>query len=463
MSFSAARLCLLYLVASALRVSADVAPEKVVAFVNQTVNLPCRTGRKSDLLTVEWSKQGIITLLYRHGSETVEEKDRTFLNRTSLPQQGKQGDFSQSISDLRPSDAGWYQCRTMVGKEVLVEARLELIVGAVSEPKLTFVPPGAGGGVTLECRAERWIPEPEVTFYDAKGKEMEAEQPRTSLDSEYFTVTRRLSLQTFTNGVTCGVNQQSLNQTRKADLYIPDKCMESCLKSNICCVLGTIGVLVVCAVPTFLAMKHGGCSCREKSPSTRTVGQSLYNTQGSGCTCQGHVQEENENLKLRISEKDKMIAKLKTEIEKLKSQRSSAPQQDQPATDPRSSLTGSKQVNRPLDHSNTPPAATSTSHNSKSDNISKTNVSKPTASGPHLSKVSLGKERPKSTSALTNNGAASSSSSSASTSKESNISRSSSFSGSRPGPVKSPRRYSMSNNRFSVLAEQSEESEHLIN
>ncbi|MEQ2197704.1 hypothetical protein XENOCAPTIV_002209, partial [Xenoophorus captivus] len=113
--------------------SGDVAPKRIVGYVNQTISLPCRTNRTSELLTVEWSKEGItpnITLLYRHGSETVEEKNPAFLNRTRLTVNGREdGNISQTIFKLQLSDEGRYQCRTRVGKQLQVEATLELLVG----------------------------------------------------------------------------------------------------------------------------------------------------------------------------------------------------------------------------------------------------------------------------------------------------------------------------------------------
>ncbi|MEQ2188258.1 hypothetical protein GOODEAATRI_013181 [Goodea atripinnis] len=106
---------------------------RIVGYVNQTISLPCRTNRTSELLTVEWSKEGItpnITLLYRHGSETVEEKNPAFLNRTRLTLNGgEDGNISQTIFKLQRSDEGRYQCRTRVGKQLQVEATLELLVG----------------------------------------------------------------------------------------------------------------------------------------------------------------------------------------------------------------------------------------------------------------------------------------------------------------------------------------------
>lgn len=74
-----------------------------------------------------------------------------------------------------------------------------VFVGAVSEPKLSVVP-GVGRGVTLQCEANCWFPEPEVTFVDAQGNSISAENPKRDQDSRgCFTVTRRVTVQTAPN------------------------------------------------------------------------------------------------------------------------------------------------------------------------------------------------------------------------------------------------------------------------
>lgn len=71
-----------------------------------------------------------------------------------------------------------------------------VFVVAVSEPKLSLVP-AVDGGVTLQCEAYRWFPEPELTFLDEQGNNIKAEDPKSNQDSgRCFTVTRRVTVQT---------------------------------------------------------------------------------------------------------------------------------------------------------------------------------------------------------------------------------------------------------------------------
>ena len=70
---------------------------------------------------------------------------------------------------------------------------------AVSEPKLSAVP-AVDGGVTLQCEADCWCPQPEITFLDKHGNVISAEEPRTHPDNRgCFNVTRRMTLQTYTS------------------------------------------------------------------------------------------------------------------------------------------------------------------------------------------------------------------------------------------------------------------------
>lgn len=73
-----------------------------------------------------------------------------------------------------------------------------VFVVAVSEPKLSVVPP-VDDGVTLQCEANCWFPEPEITFLDNQGNDISAENSYTDRDSSgCFNAKRSLTLQTHT-------------------------------------------------------------------------------------------------------------------------------------------------------------------------------------------------------------------------------------------------------------------------
>ncbi|XP_054877350.1 butyrophilin subfamily 3 member A2-like [Poeciliopsis prolifica] len=162
--------------------SADIVPQTITANVTETVVLPCHITVDGELPTLEWSKEGLeinnITLLYRDGCETFGMKNPAFHYRTNLLlNKLKDGNISQIIYNLRVSDGGRYHCRTRRGKQWQVHAIIVLNVGATSKPELTVVPSTGSEGVTLQCKAECWFPEPDIMFLDDEEKEIPAEKP----------------------------------------------------------------------------------------------------------------------------------------------------------------------------------------------------------------------------------------------------------------------------------------------
>ncbi|XP_035531457.1 butyrophilin-like protein 9 isoform X2 [Morone saxatilis] len=239
--------------------SEDGVSVKILASAGESVILPCRTDVSGDFPTVEWSKESLergIAFLYRDGCETHEMKNLVFRYRTNLfMNELMKGNISLRISSLRLSDTGTYICKTILKKAQKV-FKVELFVGAVSEPRLSVVPAvGGGGGVTLQCEANCWFPEPEVTFLDHQGNSISTEDPKSNLDSRgCFTVTSRLTVQADTNRRICRVHQPQINQTRETDIYIPADCMKSCTLTTSIAVVVTV---IVCALTAFLCKTYG--------------------------------------------------------------------------------------------------------------------------------------------------------------------------------------------------------------
>ncbi|XP_053199132.1 V-set domain containing T-cell activation inhibitor 1-like [Scomber japonicus] len=209
--------------------------KKIPAFAGQTVLLPCHIDVSDDIPTVEWSKEGLaqpnIAFLYRDGCETHAMKNPVFQYRTHLIMNKlKNGDISLVISNVQLSDAGKYICKTVQGSSQQVVATLELIVGAVPEPKLSIISV-KGDEVTLQCDVDCCPPEPEITFVDDKGHTISAENPRRNPSGRCFNITRRVAVPTTTNSVTCRVHQPETDQTRDKGIDISDVFMGSCAPS----------------------------------------------------------------------------------------------------------------------------------------------------------------------------------------------------------------------------------------
>ncbi|XP_036967682.1 butyrophilin subfamily 3 member A2-like isoform X2 [Acanthopagrus latus] len=370
--------------------SGESEPAKVQALAGETVVLPCQTNA-DDLPAIEWSKEGLapkrIILAYRNGRDVHGEKNELFHYRTSLIMDKlKDGNISLRISGVQLPDAGKYTCKT-IRNQVAKEVMVQLSVDAVSEPKLSAVP-AVDGGVTLQCEADCWCPQPEITFLDKHGNVISAEEPRTHPDNRgCFNVTRRMTLQTYTSSVTCRVHQPKTNQTRVAEIYIPDDCMRSCTRTAVIAVAVAIAILLVilfaCVAITNrkCGITVGGQKSRQ-SLSTTSRNVDIY-PRGTATT---DLLRKLDELELNPHEKEDIVRKLTQHLSYLVSERSAVVpnslRRSSPVTPPPVNPTSN------IPHSDNPkPAASTGSHRPKSVSFAqnvdlKPGVSDP-ASSPH--------------------------------------------------------------------------------
>ncbi|XP_037615384.1 uncharacterized protein LOC119482063 [Sebastes umbrosus] len=460
--------------------ASDDRPVKIRTYAGETVILPCHISVRDDHdvpSSVEWSKEGLnpnIAFLYRDGCETFHEKNPVFRYRTNLIMNKlKNGNISLRLSNVSLSDAGKYVCK-MIQKPPRVVATVELFVGAVSEPKLSVVP-AVDGGVTLQCEADCWFPQPEITFLDAQRNNISAGDTKTDEDSSRgcFTATKRLTVQT-ANRVTCIVHQPKINQTRVTGIHIPDDCMRSCTLSISIAVI--VSIACICA-GLCLCKKYGTSVGRHKFLLPQSSLQSSTRSNAEGHNLRNQTEEATAELRGEIAElksnllhKEEIIHRLTEEVNDLRSKQSPVVcQHDQHGQQPtidnnasKSSPDVSKSINLPPEdfpHDNNPkPAASTNSNRPKSVKFSQNKDSRP---GVSIQNPALGpqiqRSRAKSTPALlTNSSADLSSASSAFPSDATPVGRSRSMSDSlsRPKGTKPERRYTFSaasSNRFAVL------------
>ncbi|XP_031707454.1 butyrophilin subfamily 1 member A1-like [Anarrhichthys ocellatus] len=260
-------------------------PETVLALAGGDVTLPCNFSipASEDFPTVEWSKEGLqpnVVFLYRDGCETPEMKNPAFRYRTSLiTKELKNGNVSLRISNVQLTDAGKYQCMRLWKEDPWDITVVELVVGAVSEPKLS-VTAAEGGGVTFQCAADCWLPEPEIYFLDEHGNKIAADEPKRDRDARgCFSVTRKATLQDATNRVSCRVHQPEINQTRDVEMMLPGvgRCWCSLLDF-----IAVVSVLLLCnascALAVFLWKK-----CRKSAESPNSPTSSYQSTRSCSC------------------------------------------------------------------------------------------------------------------------------------------------------------------------------------
>ncbi|XP_067381595.1 butyrophilin-like protein 2 isoform X2 [Channa argus] len=252
-------------------------PENILAFEGGDVILPCSFNITANSVfpNVEWSKEDLepnVVFLYRDGCETVEMKNPVFQYRTSfIPKELKNGNISVRISNVQLSDAGRYQCMTLWRNAPRDVTTVELIVGRVSEPKLSVISTDCGG-LTVQCEANYSLPEPEITFLDDQGIELPAEDPRRDKDDRgNYTVRRRVTLHSATNSITCRVQQPESNLYRDTNIPIPADSMRFCFLTTIISVGGTLFVLELVGGLAVWLWKICGKSEEDKLSGTRRV------------------------------------------------------------------------------------------------------------------------------------------------------------------------------------------------
>ncbi|KAK2863328.1 hypothetical protein Q5P01_002861 [Channa striata] len=259
----------------------ETLPENILAFEGGDVILPCsfNTTANGDFPDVEWSKEALepnVVYLYRDGCETVEMKNPVFQYRTSfIPKELKNGNISLRISNVQLSDAGTYQCMTLWRNAPRDITTMELVVGTVSKPKLSVVSVECGG-LTLQCEAGYSLLEPEIMFLDDQGNKLPAEGPkRDAAGRGDYTVRRRLTLQSATNSITCRVQQPESHLVRDTDILIPADSMKFCFLTTMISVGGTIFVLeFVCGLALWFCKIHGKLDKDKPSVTRRLSDQS---------------------------------------------------------------------------------------------------------------------------------------------------------------------------------------------
>ncbi|XP_041635599.1 butyrophilin subfamily 3 member A2-like [Cheilinus undulatus] len=322
---SAAMQCRILLLTAALMSSSPAFGttelRKIWALTGETVILPCRTDTQKGLPTVEWSKEGLdpdIIFLYRDGFEVHAEKNPAFWYRTSLIMRNlKYGDISVRITDVKLSDAGKYTCKTIHMKDQK-NTIVELVVGAIAEPRLSVIPPLNGVGLTLQCESGCWSSKPEVTFLDDVGREFSADEPQFELDYEgCFNVTRRVALQNPTNRVTCRVSQPEMNQMKTTEIFIPDECMKTCSIDIITTAALSVLLCGLCGLSIFFLCKKLRGSAGKQEPD-RNAGNRRESSQECDSDSEAEHQTNCEDLRRTLHAKDEIIQQLTNELNQLK-------------------------------------------------------------------------------------------------------------------------------------------------
>lgn len=306
---------------------------QVLAFAGGDVILPCnfRISDSTDFPTVEWSKEGLnpdVVFLYRDGCETYEIKNPIFEYRTSLiMKELKDGNISLRISNVKMSDAGKYKCLKLWKKAPREVTEVELVVGAVSEPKLSVVSVERCG-VTVQCEVNFWPTEPQVTFLDHQGNDIPAQGSERDRDaSGRFIIKQRVTLQEANSSITCRVHQPEINQTRETKILVSATC-----SSDICTAAfaaGGLASVLFSAILALLIYKEHNKSTQKKKRLHRKSSDQRKNssTENMLNSLTEQLKERLAGLKSELQEKEEIIRQLKRNDQPS---RAVATQHDQP-------------------------------------------------------------------------------------------------------------------------------------
>ncbi|CAJ1048292.1 butyrophilin subfamily 1 member A1-like [Xyrichtys novacula] len=233
--------------------SQAAAPSKqTVAMLGDDVVLPCHlvsAGNAADL-TVEWARPDLdprFVLFRRGGIELQHEKHPTYKGRTSLSEDKlKCGDLSLKLSGAKLSDSGTYRCLVPTTD---TDSTIQLTVGSVSSPFIHMS--SVGNRVLLDCKSKAWYPEPEVLWLDEESKPLSAGSTKSVKGPDgLYTVSSKLTVDhTHGNSFTCRVQQRNINQTREAQVHVPDELLMTQSKSAV-----RISIIVVICVLSIAAV-----------------------------------------------------------------------------------------------------------------------------------------------------------------------------------------------------------------
>ncbi|KAG2456260.1 BT1A1 protein, partial [Polypterus senegalus] len=162
-----------------------VGPSKpVVTYVGEDVVLPASLSPalNAEAFEVRWFTTDFRTpeLLYTNYNIGRQTDTRRTLSRDNL----KNGNVSLIIRNVRVSDDQLYRCYVYLGQRD-DETRVSLTVEVLGAQPSISMSSTEGQKTRLECSAEKWNPQPEVTWRDMNGADVTSQSTiKSERDSE---------------------------------------------------------------------------------------------------------------------------------------------------------------------------------------------------------------------------------------------------------------------------------------
>ncbi|XP_053353258.1 V-set domain-containing T-cell activation inhibitor 1 [Clarias gariepinus] len=128
-------------------------------------NFQTKTGQISSDVSITWQKDGLTGVVYQYQKKVanLQQQNPQFKNRVGLfPDAIPKGNASLLLRMVKTDDEGVYRC-SVAASGVTGTVSINLRVGAFSAPNISRL------NNRLIAKAQRWLPQPDVTWTDQNG------------------------------------------------------------------------------------------------------------------------------------------------------------------------------------------------------------------------------------------------------------------------------------------------------
>ncbi|XP_027020638.2 V-set domain-containing T-cell activation inhibitor 1 isoform X1 [Tachysurus fulvidraco] len=174
-----------------------------VGNLGQDVILDCKfqtkTTQVSSDVSITWKKDGLTGVVYQYQNKAdhLTDQNPLFKNRANLFQDTiTKGNASLLLRTVRMEDEGVYHC-SVTASGVTGTVSIHLRVGAFSAPNIT-----SSKGI-LEAYAPRWLPKPDVTWFDLNGKQINSSTQFNNISMGIVQVISNVQVQVTDMTYTC--------------------------------------------------------------------------------------------------------------------------------------------------------------------------------------------------------------------------------------------------------------------
>ncbi|XP_026768793.2 V-set domain-containing T-cell activation inhibitor 1 [Pangasianodon hypophthalmus] len=174
-----------------------------VGNLGQDVILDCKfqtkTSQVSSDVSITWQKDGLTGVVYQYqnNADHLQDQNAQFKNKVKLfPDAIHTGNASLLLRTVRMEDEGVYRC-SVTASGVTGTVSIHLRVGAFSAPNITR------SNNSLKAYAQRWLPKPDVTWFDQNGTQLKSSTEFYSIPMGIVQVMSDLQVQVTEGTYTC--------------------------------------------------------------------------------------------------------------------------------------------------------------------------------------------------------------------------------------------------------------------